>query len=403
MRSPRSPAWLPGDRFLFTRGNEVFAQSTSEGTPVKILTDGIDPTYVPPSRPGSSGRLLFVRGDSLVAQPFNADKLELEGEAVSIASPVGDLTGRYASAFTASANGVLVFGTGNSPDVGLTWLDRKGKRLQGPGRLFRQALNPAIRLSPNESQAIVPIAGTDGAIDLWIADLNRNTFSRFTFNGSLSGVWSPDGRKVLWAATDGNRYLKSADGSGKDELVFKNPNLNGYLMDWSSDGKFVVASGQAEKPNTIANWLVPMDADRKPFRHVESPFSTYWAQFSPDSRWIAYGSDQTPQPQQVFIESLQAGKGRWQVSTETGDWAIWRRDGKELFYRKGTKIIAVPIRLTETAVEIGKAQTLFDIGPLIRYQVSRDGQRFLVALPSEGANASTSLTVDTDWRAALEK
>jgi hypothetical protein len=115
---------------------------------------------------------------------------------------------------------------------------------------------------------------------------------------------------------------------------------------------------------------------------------------------MAYESDQRPQ-EHIFVESIPAGKGRWQISTEGGNWPIWRRDGKELFYRQGTKIMAAPIRLTETSVESGKPEALFEVPSGTRFQVSRDGQRFLIALPVEGA--STPLTVDTDWRAGLAK
>jgi hypothetical protein len=119
---------------------------------------------------------------------------------------------------------------------------------------------------------------------------------------------------------------------------------------------------------------------------------------------MVYASEQPPHPQQVFVESIPTGNGRWQVSTEGGDWPIWRHDGKELFYRQGTKLMTVPIRLTEKSVEIGSPQVLFEVpGGYTRFQVSRDGQRFLFALPVEGTSASTALTVDTDWRAGLAK
>jgi serine/threonine protein kinase len=329
------PAWLPGRRFLYAREDGIFAGSLDGDKPVRILPDRAATAYVPPLKPGLPGHLLLVRGDTLLAHPFNVDKLELQGDAVPVAHHVGYLNVSD-SAFTASANGVLVFG-GNFPESLLTWFDRAGKRLQTAGKPFSLAVNPAIRLSPDDSQAIVTVAGADGT-DLWIADLNRQTFSRFTFNGSSSGIWSPDGRKVLWAAPDGNRYLKPADGSEKDELLFKNPTCNGcYPTDWSSDGKLITFAERSER-TTFDLWLVPTEGDRKPYPYLQSRFATFWSQISPDNRWMAYASDQLPQ-QQVFVESIPAGKGRWQISTEGGDWPIWRRDGKELFYRQGTKLM----------------------------------------------------------------
>ena len=86
-----------------------------------------------------------------------------------------------------------------------------------------------------------------------------------------------------------------------------------------------------------------------------------------------------------------------------GERCLSLRDGKELFYRQSTKLMAVPFRLTETSVESGKPQALFEVPVATRFQVSRDGQRFLVALPAEGTAVSTQLIVDTNWRAGLPK
>ena len=403
------PSWLPGRRFLYigakngTFAGSLFAGSLDGGKLTQILPDqsvtitasGSQPVYVPPSKPGLPGHLLFLHGDTLWAQSFDSDKLQLQGEAIPIEEQV--------SGFTASTNGVLVFQRAPSQDRVLTWLDRAGKRLQSVSKPFVPAI-PVIWLSPNDSQAIVPIAGREGT-DLWIADLNRNTFSRFTFNGSGSGIWSPDGRKVLWAASDGNRYLRWADGSGKDELLFKNPTCDDcFPNDWSPDGKFIAVSGvrKVDEKQILDIWIVPTEGDRKPYPYLQSRFATYMAEISPDNRWMAYVSDEGQSPEQIVVESIPAGKGRWQISTETGKWPTWRRDGKELYYVQGTKLMAVPIRLTGTSVENGKPEALFEVPAGTRFQASRDGQRFLIALPVEDASASRQLTVDTDWRVGLK-
>jgi eukaryotic-like serine/threonine-protein kinase len=397
------PVWLTGERFLFLAPapNGIFAGSLAGAKPSPLLPDASTPVFVPRTKSGLPDHLLFLRGETLMAQPIDAEKAELRGGPVPVAERVGNqssLSSLGNPAFSASATGVLVFGRGVSANRELAWLDRAGKRLQTVSRPFPLAGNPVIRLSPDDSRAIVPI-GSATARDLWIAELNRNTLSRFTFDGSGSGVWSPDGRTVLWTATDGSRYLRSADGSGKDELLFKAPGV-GYVDDWSSDGKLISFAERTDK--TLYDiWLVGTD-DRKPYPYLQSRFNETWNAISPDGQWMAYESDQ-PGQYEILVESIPTGKGRWQISTEGGDWPVWRRDGKELFFRQGTKIMAAPIRLTKTSVESGKPQALFEVPADTRFQVSRDGRRFLIAMPVESAPAAAPLTVDTDWRAGVLK
>jgi serine/threonine protein kinase/Tol biopolymer transport system component len=396
------PVWLTSERFLFVAPGTggIFAGSLTGTKPSLLLPDASAPVFVPRAKSGLPDHLLFLRGETLMAQAIDAEKAELRGGAVPVAERVGNLGNIRNPAFSASATGVLVLGRGQSGDRELVWLGRAGEKLQTVSRPFSQNLNPAIRLSPDDGRAIVPVAGATGT-DLWIAELNRNTLSRFTFDGSSSGIWSPDGRKVLWTARDGSRYLRPADGSGKDELLFKSPSAGGYVEDWSSDGKRISFSERGDK-TTLNIWLAEPGADRKPYPYHESRFTESWNVISPDGQWIAYRSNQ-PGQFEILVESIPPGKGRWQISTEGGDWPVWRRDGKELFFRQGTKIMAAPIRLTETAVEAGKPQALFEVPADTRFQVSRDGQRFLIAMPVEGAAAATPLTVDTDWRAGVLK
>jgi Tol biopolymer transport system component len=395
--------WLTAERFLFQAQAPIgiFAGSLNGGKPSLLLSDASGAVFVPRAQSGLPDQLLFLRGGTLLAQPIDAEKAELRGVAVPVAERVGDLGRPNNPAFSASATGVLVFGRGQSGDRELVWLDRSGKKLRTVSRSFPLASNAAIRLSADDSRAIIPVVGATGT-DLWIAELNRNTLSRFTLDGSTSGIWSPDGRKVLWVAKDGNRYLRSADGSGKDELLFTSPSRGtGYVEDWSSDGKRITFSERSDKGgNNI--WLAEPGGDRKPYPYHESRFTESWNAISPDGLWMAYKSDQ-PGRFEILVESIPTGKGRWQISTEGGDWPVWRRDGKELFFSQGAKMMAVPIRLSKTSVESGKPQALFELSAAARFQVSRDGLRFLIALPVEGAAAAAPLTVDTDWRAGVSK
>jgi dipeptidyl aminopeptidase/acylaminoacyl peptidase len=347
-----------------------------------------------------TGHVLFVRGDTLMAETFDGDKGEPRDEIVPIAEQVGNLGGSARWAFSASANGVLVYGPGNSVDRELLWVNRTGRRLETAAKRFAMPVNPMITLSPDDTQIAVPVAAGSGS-DFWIADLTRKTFSRFTFDGSRSTVWSPDGKRLLFAKNDGNRFLKSI-GSGKEEFLFKNPTCTTcYLYDWSLDGKLIAFAqpGGDKGPNI---WLVPTEGEHEPYPYRQSRFSEVWARFSPDSKWMAYETDESGE-RQIYVESIPAGKGRRQISTDGGQWPQWRRDGRELFYRQGNKLMAVPIRLTPTAVEAGKPRVLFESNDDTRFQVTRDGQRFLLSFPVEGTAAFTPITVDTDWQAGLAK
>jgi serine/threonine protein kinase/Tol biopolymer transport system component len=391
-----TPAWLKSDRFLFQKERSgIYAGSLTGKETRLLLPDASGPVFAPSSKSGQPDQLFFVRGGTLFVQTIDAEKAELRGTAVLLADRIGTLSNLGKPAFSATPTGVLVFGHDGGSDRELVWLDRKGKKLETVSKSFRQAPNPAIRLSPDDSRAIVPLV-VNNSRDLWIADLNRETLSRFTFEESVSGIWSPDGRKVLWTAYGGKRYLRSLDGSGQDELLFTSPSPTGYVEDWSSDGKRITF----QTNNGI--WMLEIDGDRKPHAYHDSHFNENWNVISPDGQWLAYRSDQ-PGQYEILVESIPPGKGRFQISTEGGDWPIWRRDGKELFFRQGTKIMAVPIRLTATSVESGKPQPLFDVPANTRFQVSRDGQRFLIAMPVEGSAPDSQLTVDTDWRAALAK
>jgi eukaryotic-like serine/threonine-protein kinase len=394
-----NPAWLNGERYLFSTPSGIFAGFLDGAKPSLLLPGVLNFVFVPRAKSGLPGHVLFLRGENLMAQSVDDQKAELRGEAFPV-ERVGSLGVFRVGAFSASATGVLVFGRGESADRELVWLDRTGKRLQTVSKHFPLGRNPAIRLAPDDSRAIVPVAD-DNRADLWIADLNRNTLVRFTFDGSSSGVWSPDGRMILWAARDGNRYLRSTDGSGKDELLFKAQTRSGYVDGWSSDGKLITFAGGTDKTQTDI-WLVGTGGDRKPYPYLQSRFNESWSAISPDGRWMAYVSDQ-PGKNEILVESIPVGKGRWQISTEGGNWPVWRRDGKELFFTEGAKLMAAPIRLTETSVEGGKPQALFEVSADTRFQVSRDGQRFLIALRVEGAAAAAPLTVDTDWRAGVSK
>ncbi|MBI4894058.1 MAG: serine/threonine-protein kinase [Acidobacteria bacterium] len=414
LRNASLLAGLPRGAFLFVHllGNRetqqfggIFAVPRDGGQPKLLKPDGLYPAYVPPASGEGPGQLVFQQGESLLAQQFDASRLELIGLPTVVVPHLSPMGGRTRKrTFAVSTSGSLVYKSGAGElTAELAWLDRTGKRLDTVSDPFVTWGNAAIRLSPDDTKALVPVDGAKG-LDLWVADLRRKAMSRFTFNKSNSGLWSPDGRQVLWAAVDGRRYLRAADGSGSDELLYINPKCQTcFPTDWSSDGRLIALSEL--NGNYLDIWLVAVHGGRQPAPFITAGHFTAWGQFSPNGRWLAYVDFPPGEHPQVQVTSVPSSRTKqWQVTTEGGDWPVWRRDGRELFYAWEGKLMAVSVQENGGLLEFGAPRKLFEFrGLQSRFQVSGDGQRFLVAAPAAGSQTIADLTVDTDWLAGLKK
>jgi Tol biopolymer transport system component len=246
----------------------------------------------------------------------------------------------------------------------------------------------------------------DWASDIWLLDVSTGARTRLTFDraADFEPVWSPDGDHIVFASTRGGTldlYRRSVSGSGPDELLLTSDTAK-HSEAWSPDGRFLTYSSLEPKTKYDV-WLLPLVGEQKPQPFLHSQFSEGQSQISPDGRWIAYTSFESNR-MEVYVRAFPAGAGQWQVSTSGGGDPRWRRDGKELFY------IAANGILMTVAVESGRVftpgipQPLFDtrINHLWddarnHYDVSLDGQRFLVATPIDNLG-SLPLTVVVNWK-----
>jgi len=352
--------------------------------------------YAPP------GYLLFTRESTLLAQRFNAERLELSGEAVPVAEGIPLDGGNRLSAFSVSNSGALTFRTGGSAATQLTWFDRNGKQV-GVAGLPGNYTTPA--LSPDEKY--VAVTRADAQSDIWILELARNAFSRFTFSPAADAdpVWSLDGKMIAFRSLrDGPAiYQKPSSGAGQEELVVRVPGLNA-LNHWSPDGKYLLFFATNAKTGTDIG-VVPLTGERKIQWVIQSEFNDFETNFSPDGRWLAYSSIETGR-YEVYVQPFPANGSRWQVSTTGGRQPSWRRDGKELFYATDDrKLYAVDVR-TGPAFQVSTPKLLFEmrtntINQRNSYAPSADGQRFLVNTLVEGA--SSGITVVLNWTEALKR
>jgi eukaryotic-like serine/threonine-protein kinase len=416
--SHRWPCFLPDGRhfIFFARGPKkenqaIFVGSVESKDRKLLLNVESSVAYEPPDSSSAPGLLLFVRDRTLMAQPFDADKLQLSGEPYAIAEDVmhyGEIGPTALGIFSISMNGVLCYQTGNRETSQLTWFDRSGKEIGkagSPGLYNEPALSP-------DGQRVALNSDTRELGDIWILELPRDTFTRFTFdpNTDRRPVWSPDGNRVVFTSNrtgHDSLYQRLATGGGGDELLLSSD--HGMIADdWSPDGQSLLYEDNRAGTDSDL-WILPMTGDRKPLPFLQTEFDETHAQFSPDGRWIVYVSNESGRSE-VYVQSFPSSGGKWQVSVGGGDQPQWRRDGKEIFYMgPDRKMMAVsviagvsfqtaaPAPLFQTRVETSNLT-----GPRNNYVVAADGQRFLVNnLVLD--RASQPITVVLNWTAQLKK
>ncbi|HLH32553.1 MAG TPA: protein kinase, partial [Terriglobia bacterium] len=406
----RLPYFLPdGKHFLYLAGSSqtenvaVYVASIDSKETKRLIAANSLAMYAPP------GYLLFVRERTLMAQPFDASKLQLKGDAVPIAEDV-DALGNGAASFSISQNGTLSYRSGTSA-VGISeiaWFDRNG----APSvRVGQPADYRDVALSHDGKRVVVhqhEFAGAGG--NLWVLDWMRGITTRFTFDQTHDShaVWSPDGDKIVYASNT-DLYQKISSGAGAAQLVLKSPEAK-TPADWSPDGKFLLY--QQGTPRDL--FLLPMTGeDRKPVPFLQTKFDEGQGAFSPDGRWIAYTSNESG-PYQVFVQPFPASGAKWQISPAGGAFPRWNRNGRELFYIAADgKLMSVPAPTDGANFEPGVPKALFDVGlpPSLTggnnsfkaYDVSPDGQRFLMTVTTQERAGVAPITVVVNWQALLNK
>ena len=406
--SRKWPSFLPdGRHFLYLSGAGGRDQQTIRlGSLDSPDQDRVIVATADSSAMYAQGHLLFMRGTTLVARPFDTKRLELNGEEVPVADRLQGAGGAQSWVFSVSANGVLAYASAGAEAWQLTWVDRGGRRL---GTVGDPASVGGIRLSPDGRNAATVIENASGGdSDIWLYDMLRGLPTRFTFGQGLYGrpVWSPDGRVLVFQSNRRGRfdlYRKSVDGSANDELLYAD-NLLKTPAGFSADGKYLAYTASGDPKTGADIWILPgplgAPGGAKPYPFMQTGFNEAFPQFSPDGHWVAYQSDESNR-REVYVAPFPGPGGKRQVSTAGGTEPGWRADGKELFYlAPDNRLMAATVDSRGGTFEVKTLEPLF--GPMGDgdYDASADGQRFLVAV-RQGGSADPPLTVVQNWSAAV--
>jgi eukaryotic-like serine/threonine-protein kinase len=377
----------------FTSGSRDYARiealSFTTGTRKVVVESGTLPFYTP------SGHLVFFRGSSLLAAPFDVDGLTVTGPAVRVVDNLAVDATTASPLVALSSSGALIYPPSGAGTSRLVWVSRQGVE-QPIGDMPRRWAYP--RLAPDGHRIAVYADGS-----LWIQDSARPTLTLLAAETGYAPsiqVWTPNGKRVIGRTRLGLRWFDT-DG-GKSGPITGSTSVADIPSSVSPDGQTFAFVRQAV--DTSGDIYVVNLREGSPRPLVQTRAYEGGAQFSPDGRWIAYASDESGQ-MQVYVRPFPDPDRKITVSTEGGTQPLWNRKGKELFYRNGNKMMVVDVSMTSDLVlsqprELFEQRYAFLTITIPNYDVSTDGQRFLMVKDESG---SGRLNLVINWQEELKR
>jgi serine/threonine protein kinase/Tol biopolymer transport system component len=354
----------------------------------------------------STGHLIFARGSTMLAQPFDADRVEFTGEPVSIGIeiPTGSNVSGLRS-ISVSADGTLAYRADPSSATDLVWVDRAGE-VQGT-LATGDDWQLAPRISPDGRHVLAGRydAAAVNAGNLWILDAERGVGTPLTFDAAddATAIWSPDGRRVVFASIRSQETfgLQIADVDAPEEARELVASGTSQWMGpdcWTPDGRRVLF-GRTGTDTGYDILTVDVAEGSEPEEWLATPFNEKGADISPDGRWVAYASD-IGGAHNVYVKPFEGPGTPWQVSTAGGTSPRFSPRGDEIFYRSpASDIMAVPVTASGDGFSTGPPRRLFAAGindDWRDYDVTPDGQRFLLARPADAGDTPLVVVLGFD-------
>jgi hypothetical protein len=363
---------------------------TSKGERRVVLEGGASARYVP------TGHLVYARSGQILAVPFDASRHTVVGRPVTVVNG-GAFDPQTSNAFYAVANaGVLAYVPGGplTHHRTIAWLDRSGALTPIPVEP-RTYAEP--RISPDERQIAFTVRAAND--DVWTYDIARGSFSRLTFAHGNNQVpaWSADGSRLVYSLDrDGVRRLviRSADGRGAEEPLTP---AEYFQTTGSASPDGALFAYEEDRPQTGADiFIARLDGREPPVPFLATRVNERAPQFSPDGRWIAFESDETGRFE-VFVTPYPGAGRKWQVSDSGGIVPMWRRDGREIVYRNGNRLMSVAIRGLSPLVT-DRPHELTKLPPYTDYvAMAPSGNRFVVSFGDGTEENAREVHVVLNW------
>ncbi len=293
-----------------------------------------------------------------------------------------------------SANGTLAHLRGRRGRW-LVTVSRAGttQQLMPDARDFRRP-----KPSPDGERVVIEVLGARSTdTELWIFDRRAGTLQRLTFGGGVDAVWTTDGKRIVFSKRDslGSNELhwQLADGSAPAERLLERAG-NQFALAVTPDGKGVVFDDIFSVGAAADIWLLPLEGDRTPRPILATEFSERLPSISPDGRWMAYTSDESGRTE-VYVRPFPGPGAKVQISVAGGDQPTWSGNGREIFYRDATKMVAA-------AVQVSPAFGVTSRTPLFDDPFLRSGTLDYDVMPGGGfvmlrSGAARQLIVVTNW------
>ena len=392
----RYPQFLPdGQHFLFFAfgppdSQGIYAGSLDSMKATRLLDAESAPIFAPPNY------VLFARQGAVLAQQIDLDMLQTVGDPLPVARQVATPQGTVGSvALSAAPAGPIAY-RAEGGDRQMRWVDRAGRQiavLGGPD----SSEPTAVRLSP-DGRRVAAYRMVNGNSDVWLFETARDVRQRLTTNPAreFDPIWAPDGSRILFGSTRQgvvDLYERSVGNAATETLVWESSESKNGL-DWSLDGKWILFAVQSARTARDL-WALPVAGERKPIAVASTAADEPFARFSPDSRWVAYQSNESGR-NEIYIQRFPEPGGRTQISTDGGTFPKWQRDGKSLFYLDSSnRVTSVALLPKGESLEPGNPVPLFTVSIGATYEPTPDGQRFLL---TEITKPPSPITILLNWK-----